>query len=599
MLTYTDQYGNVSNPGASTYSTTGVGLGGALGNPAGGTLTYPLVGLPIASGTSLTLQRIVPLTQPTNLVNQGGMWPTVVMQADDNQEYQIQQIAEVVSRAIVIAVSETGPVPALPPAVVRAGLTLMFDVNGNPTVGSAYPGAVMISAAMAGIVGAATAALALALLGAAQVATIAALRAATTATLPGVTCGVVSYSAACLPGGGMFVYQPADTTSADNAGTIIVDASGRRWYRQVYNQTLHAAWFGAYAGSPDNTAALNAAFAAMTASATLMFGRGIFSFASPIVFTLPAGQFSVTLVGDGADITVLYWPAGSGLSIACSSAQHSVHLRDLTFATGTVATAGTNGVLISNSIQGGYFAQSEIMRVTFRGIDNLGTYAWSVCLQITGLCNVNYDGCLFLGPLAGTTGTALGLSGVASGVFKYSIVHNISNSGFFNVGVGIYYGTWVQGVQMSLCNFTNGTTGVLLAPGMTAGQLAIADCQFNVLGIAISIIGQLSVLDVTGCDIYVAPSQTGISIVAICILVSITGNSISTPSGTASSNSGVYCNAATNCCLCTGNTFYGLAAGINLAAGSASWNVQSNTYGNCTNKTLNAGSFNVIGGGSP
>lgn len=43
---------------------------------------------------------------------------------------------------------------------------------------------------------------------------------------------------------GDFILDPADTTSADNGGTVLVDALGRRWKRH-YDNGLSVGWFGA------------------------------------------------------------------------------------------------------------------------------------------------------------------------------------------------------------------------------------------------------------------------------------------------------------------------------------------------------------------
>lgn len=48
---------------------------------------------------------------------------------------------------------------------------------------------------------------------------------------------------------GQFYYDPADSTSADNGGTIIVDSLGRRWKRQFDGPVL-LDWFGATGVSP-------------------------------------------------------------------------------------------------------------------------------------------------------------------------------------------------------------------------------------------------------------------------------------------------------------------------------------------------------------
>lgn len=59
----------------------------------GGTLTYPLVGAPIAAGTTLTLTRILPLTQEVSISNQGNFYPQTVELANDLLEMQIQQVS--------------------------------------------------------------------------------------------------------------------------------------------------------------------------------------------------------------------------------------------------------------------------------------------------------------------------------------------------------------------------------------------------------------------------------------------------------------------------------------------------------------------------
>jgi len=55
---------------------------------------------------------------------------------------------------------------------------------------------------------------------------------------------ITGYMAAATPSGtvGTFVVDPSDNVSADNNGTIIVDALGRRWKRQ-YNGVADVRWF--------------------------------------------------------------------------------------------------------------------------------------------------------------------------------------------------------------------------------------------------------------------------------------------------------------------------------------------------------------------
>lgn len=56
----------------------------------GGTITYPLMGSPIANGTSLIVQRAVPYSQTTNVANQTA-YPLSVQQALDTLCFEIQQ----------------------------------------------------------------------------------------------------------------------------------------------------------------------------------------------------------------------------------------------------------------------------------------------------------------------------------------------------------------------------------------------------------------------------------------------------------------------------------------------------------------------------
>lgn len=70
--------------------------------------------------------------------------------------------------------------------------------------------------------------------------------------------GILKSVLVLAPGiSGQFVRDDADTTSADNGGTIIIDASGRRWKRSGSGR-LDARWFGV-TGGVDDSASLQAA----------------------------------------------------------------------------------------------------------------------------------------------------------------------------------------------------------------------------------------------------------------------------------------------------------------------------------------------------
>ena len=82
-----------------------------------------------------------------------------------------------------------------------------------------------------------------------QLANIAALRGNTASLGAVLLTGYLSPSVGSSPdpGGGIFIQHATDHSSADDGGTIIVDAAGNRWYRQ-FSGPLNTAWFGAIAG---------------------------------------------------------------------------------------------------------------------------------------------------------------------------------------------------------------------------------------------------------------------------------------------------------------------------------------------------------------
>lgn len=77
-----------------------------------------------------------------------------------------------------------------------------------------------------------------------SVESIAALRALGTLTSSVEALWVQGYYAGADGGEGMFWYN-SSSTSGDNGGTIIVDAAGRRWYRELEGRPVTAAQFGA------------------------------------------------------------------------------------------------------------------------------------------------------------------------------------------------------------------------------------------------------------------------------------------------------------------------------------------------------------------
>lgn len=158
-VTYTDAAGN------QTVLTSGYTL--IINPPAagqiwgiGGTVTYPLVGSPIANGTSITIERVLPLTQDTTISNQGDFYPQVVEAALDTLCMEIQQVDAAVLHSIQFpSVDPSTITSVLPAAAARANQYLFFDASGNAGTSPSAGNGVPISTAMTPVVGASTLAL--------------------------------------------------------------------------------------------------------------------------------------------------------------------------------------------------------------------------------------------------------------------------------------------------------------------------------------------------------------------------------------------------------------------------------------------------------
>jgi hypothetical protein len=165
VVTYIDANGNQTVLGATAYT---LALNAAPAGQIwglGGTVTYPLSGSPIATGTQLAITRTVPLLQTTSLSNQGSFFPQAVEQAIDLVVLEFQGVATQIARSLQVSPNDTcNPLGVLPPATQRANQIIGFDSTGcNPI--AAQPGSALVSAAMQPVVAAPTIGAATTLLG--------------------------------------------------------------------------------------------------------------------------------------------------------------------------------------------------------------------------------------------------------------------------------------------------------------------------------------------------------------------------------------------------------------------------------------------------
>lgn len=355
------------------------------------------------------------------------------------------------------------------------------------------------------------------------------------------------------------------------------------------------------ASANNDTAFANAKLAASNLGNQICvyFPPGNYNFASTAGAVYSASHQAVTIVGAGQDVTVLQWAANGGLTFTYKDCTDSTHISDMTIAAGT--TNSGVGILLNNSYATTQScAMSTISRVTIRGSDNyFATNYFSFAIEIIGVSDVNIDSVQAAGP-----GTAAG-TGLIIGTGSSSIIpiiYNISNSGFFNWNTGLQINAYTQGVQVTNSNFTNNNNGLLVPSGQPGlDQISVSNSQFNSLTNGFNIYIQSAVPNVAISNnvFLINNTSSGVNMQATST-TSITGNLFEPNTGSPTNVFGVILNGhSVGASMVSGNNFYNLTAGVTLQSTSASVNVQSNAYNSCTTNTSNAGTGNVIGGGSP
>lgn len=114
------------------YSVSGVG------STSGGDVTLNTA---LPSGYAMSIRRVRPVTQGTDIRNQGAFFPNIHEDAFDHQVMLVQQQQEELDRTIKLPETEAGTSigTTLPAADSRAGKLLGFDGSGNPTALTTIP----------------------------------------------------------------------------------------------------------------------------------------------------------------------------------------------------------------------------------------------------------------------------------------------------------------------------------------------------------------------------------------------------------------------------------------------------------------------------
>lgn len=115
-----------------------------VGDATGGSIELTTA---LASGADLTIRRVLPLTQPTDIANQGSFFPETHEDAFDRAIMMVQQHQDILNRTPRVPESET-TIGDLPSETDRASKFLAFDSDGDPIASSGGIGDVPVSAFM-------------------------------------------------------------------------------------------------------------------------------------------------------------------------------------------------------------------------------------------------------------------------------------------------------------------------------------------------------------------------------------------------------------------------------------------------------------------
>lgn len=294
-LTYTDANGNQTILASNLWSITGVG------SQAGGTVTY----IPaIATGTTVTLQRVLPYTQLTNLTNQSAYNASVVMGMDDYVTMLVQQILQAQQKSIQFPAVDVSTLNAiLPAAAARAGLVLSFDANGNvvASAGIAGPqgpaGSTFPIAAAGGTADAITATYSPALTLADQTLCALVASAANATTTP--TFSPNSLSAKTITKRGGVALLPGDIPNALAVIFLEYNIAHTRW--ELLNPaTIQDPWVAAGGTSDAITATYSPSIVALTDGLTLQFRASAGNATTTPTFS-PNGLTAYTITKKGGN----------------------------------------------------------------------------------------------------------------------------------------------------------------------------------------------------------------------------------------------------------------------------------------------------------
>ena len=353
---------------------------------------------------------------------------------------------------------------------------------------------------------------------------------------------------------------------------------------------LHAEQFGCVGdGKSNNDGCASKLALACKEQCSVEFGAGRFLFSAPWDFVFPDdANRALSIRGQGAGVTNLLFKGTDGVRVTYA-AHHSdsSHFKDFTIIQ-TSANVGT-GISVTGS------SALQVDPSTFENVTLLAAQitngGWATGIALKGVSFVNFNGVSWFAPNS-NLGTGISIQGQTEKK-AFAIQFQFANCIFQNGAVGILYGPYIQGVQISNSQFTNMDTAIVVA-SEGAAQLFVSNSQIDTQKAGVVINSPIAQFGYSNNLQYIHPGQIGIGINAYAT-GNINNSDFSGP-GAGSGSIGIFsADGLSPAISISGNRIAGFDTGIYLGKQSQGFLVYNNTFvgtGLSPNKSdvVNAGS---------
>jgi hypothetical protein len=334
----------------------------------------------------------------------------------------------------------------------------------------------------------------------------------------------------------------------------------------------------------------------LNAGGALRLPCGVWQITTLAAITIPAGAHA-EIDGDGQDCAIIHIAGPiDGPVFTYTNQYSSLTVKGVTFASDQ---AGTNRCLTAT---GSYTnanpalgATSSLFDVTFRGMDTYGaaTQYCGVGFYESNISNINLVNPTYIG-ISSRAGLGVSLSGTGVGG-TYSVKINLVNPIFTNCNTGVFYGDWVQGVQITAPNVVRCNFGVasIASPSGQLSELNVTGGQFDTWTSAINILATGFANEQINGNQFIVEGGKGIVVQGTNFTVS--GNQVNgvTTSGTTGI---VVVTTSGNGGLIGHNSAIALGIGYQVNAASTATVLLSDNQNqnNTTNYIINTGSSGTI-----